>query len=326
LYSMGLKNPTGIEIAGEQSPLIKSANQANWSKVTLPFMAHGYELLMTPLQILAFYNAVANDGKYVRPRLIRGLRNHSQMEKEYKTDVIKHSVCSNETLDKVRLLLEGVVEQGTAVNLKTDRYKIAGKTGTAVIAHGDQGYLANNGKKDYRASFVGYFPADRPKYSCIVVITRPNMGVYYGNKVAGTVFREISDKVMATDIELSRETNLLAREAHHESPLPKIGPGNYSSLKIIAKKLNISTSESGRIGVFAKANDINSKLIIEDMPIKEGFVPDVRGMGIKDALPLLENSGYKVKTSGYGKISKQSVEPGSELPKGSVIYLNLDIS
>ena len=115
-------------------------------------------------------------------------------------------------------MLEGVVERGTAVNLKSDKYKIAGKTGTAVIAQGDQGYLADNGKKDYRASFVGYFPADRPKYSCIVVITRPNMGEYYGNKVAGAVFREISDKVMATDIELSRETTLMASENQEKIP------------------------------------------------------------------------------------------------------------
>ncbi|MCK5820947.1 MAG: transpeptidase family protein [Bacteroidales bacterium] len=326
LYSMGLKNPTGVEIAGEQKPLIKSADSPNWSKVTLPFMAHGYELLMTPLQILAFYNAVANDGKYVRPKLIRGLRNHSQMVKEYKTDVIRNSICSSETIEKVKSLMEGVVERGTAKNLKTDKYKIAGKTGTAVIAHGDQGYISGIGKKEYRASFVGYFPADRPKYSCIVVITRPNMGVYYGNKVAGAVFREIADKVVATDIELSRETNLLAREAHIESPLPNIGPGSYSSIKTIAKQLDISTTESGRIGDFATTNHIGNKLVIKDMLIKEGFVPDVRGMGLKDALPLLENSGYKVITSGYGKINKQSVEPGSELPKGSVIYLNLNIS
>jgi len=326
LYSMGLKNPTGIEIAGEQDPFIKSANHSSWSKVTLPFMAHGYELLMTPLQLLAFYNAVANDGKYVRPRLIRGLMSHSQMVKEYKTDVIKHSICSDETLEKVRFLLEGVVERGTAVNLKTEKYKIAGKTGTAVIAHGDQGYLADNGKKDYRASFVGYFPADRPKYSCIVVITRPNMGVYYGNRVAGTVFREIADKVMATDIELSRETNLLASEANPESPPPQIGPGTYSAIKTITKQLNISTTESGRIGVYAKVKNTESNFLLEDMKLKEGFVPDVRGMGLMDALPLLENSGYKVKTKGFGKISKQSVEPGSELSKGSVIYLNLEIT
>lgn len=326
LYSMGLKNPTGIEIAGEQDPFIKNANHPSWSKVTLPFMAHGYELLMTPLQVLAFYNAVANDGEYMRPRLIEGLRDHSQMVKIYKPDVIKHSICSAETIDKVKYLLEGVVERGTAVNLKSDKYKIAGKTGTAVIAQGDQGYLAGNGKKAYRASFVGYFPADRPKYSCIVVITRPNMGVYYGNKVAGTVFREIADKVMATDIELSRESNLMIADGGKKQELPNVSPGIYSDIKILAKQLNLPTNEDGRIGTYARVSNGDKIIQIQELKIEEGFVPDVRGMGLKDALPLLENSGYKVKTTGYGKISKQSVEPGTELPRGSVIYLNLDIS
>lgn len=326
LYSMGLKNPTGIEIAGEQDPFIKNANHSSWSKVTLPFMAHGYELLMTPLQVLAFYNAVANDGRYVRPRLIKGLKDHSQMVKVFKPEVIKHSICSDKTLKKVRLLLEGVVERGTATNLKTEKYKIAGKTGTAVIAQGDQGYLADNGKKDYRASFVGYFPADRPKYSCIVVITRPNMGVYYGNKVAGTVFREIADKVMATDIELSRETNLLALEKNENPELPEVGPGIYLDIKAISKQLNLPINEKGKIGEYARVHLSDSKIQLEEFKIQEGYVPDVRGMGLKDALHLLENAGYRVKITGHGKIRKQSAEPGTELARGSVIYINLDVS
>lgn len=326
LYSMGLKNPTGIEIEGEQEPFIKNANHSTWSKVTLPFMAHGYELLMTPLQVLTFYNAVANNGTYVRPRLIKGLKDHSQMVKEYKPEIVKSSICSNETLEKAKRLLEGVVERGTAVNLKSDNYKIAGKTGTAVIAQGDQGYLAGNGKKDYRASFVGYFPADHPKYSCIVVITRPNMGEYYGNKVAGTVFREIADKVVATDIDLSRETSLMARvdqEAKRAFPMPT--SGSFEALKTVSRKLDLPGFGLGKEGQYVKVDTNEETVRLTDLPQKEGLVPDVMGMGLKDALPLLENAGFVVKASGYGRVKQQSIEAGSEAAPGAVIYLNMEV-
>jgi len=324
IYSMGLKNPTGIEIVGEQDPYIKNPDDNNWSAVTLPFMAHGYELLMTPLQILAFYNAVANDGKYVQPQLIKGLRNHSHMVKEFKTETVKHSICSDETLEIAHQLLEGVVERGTATNLKSENYTLAGKTGTAVIARGDQGYVAADGKKDYRASFVGYFPADKPKYSCIVVITRPNMGSYYGNQVAGTVFREIADKVMATDIDLSLEQDLMAVEGGQLFyPIP--GPGDYQYIKTIADELKLPISEHGKIEAYAQVSLNDQKILIEEIAWREGTVPDVIGMGLKDALPMLENSGYLVKTKGHGKVVKQSVDPGSEVASGSTIYLNLEV-
>lgn len=324
IYSMGLKNPTGIEIVGEQDPYIKNADDKNWSAVTLPFMAHGYELLMTPMQILAFYNAVANDGRYVRPRLIKGLRNHSHMVKEFKTETVKQSICSDETLEIAHQLLEGVVTRGTATNLRSENYTLAGKTGTAVIARGDQGYIAADGKKDYRASFVGYFPADKPKYSCIVVITRPNMGSYYGNKVAGTVFREIADKVMATDIDLSLQQDLLAVEDGKQFyPIPS--PGDYRYIKTIANELKLPITEHGKIESYAQVSLDDQKILIEELPWREGTVPDVIGMGLKDALPMLENSGYLVKTKGYGKVVKQSVDPGSEIARGSTIYLNLEV-
>lgn len=320
LYSMGLKNSTGIEIEGEQAPYIK--DPAEWSQVSLPFMAHGYELLMTPLQILAFYNAVANDGKYVQPRLIKGLWNHSQMVKEFKPQMLKQSICSEETIEIAHTLLEGVVERGTATNLKSDHYQIAGKTGTAVIARGDQGYLDADGRKEYRASFVGYFPADRPKYSCIVVITRPNMGEYYGNKVAGTVFREIADKVMATDIDLSLQKDILAlTDGQQYYPVP--GPGDYEYIKTVVRELNLPADVNGRINSYAQVDLANNKIQIEELAWREGTVPDVTGMGLRDAVPLLENNGYVVKIEGQGRVISQSVDPGSEVPHGTIIYLNL---
>ncbi len=313
----------GIEIAGEQAPYIKNTDQ-DWSKVTLPFMAHGYELLMTPLQVLGFYNAVANGGKYVRPRLVKALKDHSQLVKVYKPEVLKHSICSNETLEKAQMLLEGVVEHGTASNLISSQYKIAGKTGTAVIAQGDQGYLAQNGKKEYRASFVGYFPAEDPTYSCIVVITRPNMGVYYGNRVAGAVFREIADKVFATNLPLQK--GLEFKRNQELETLPYMKSGHWASVHTLIKELNLPSLTTGRSGHYAQVHTNEDAFLIEEITLVKGVVPNVVGMGLSDALPLLENAGFKIKFSGMGRIMNQSVEPGSEMPLGTVIHIKLEHS
>ena len=323
LYAMGLKNPMGIEIAGEQPPYIKNTND-HWSQVTLGFMAHGYELLMTPLQILGFYNAVANDGKYVRPHLVKALKNHSRVIKEFKPEVIKSSICSNETLRKAKLLLEGVVEHGTAKNLISNQYRFAGKTGTAVIAQGDQGYLAKNGKKEYRASFVGYFPAEKPAYSCIVVITRPNIGIYYGNKVAGKVFREIADKVYATNLSLHEA--LEVKRNQKLKVLPPMKSGYWSSIKTLVDDLRLPIVKNGRQSIFAHVYNNQDQFVVEEMNVNKGIVPDVTGMGLVDALPLLENAGFRVQVSGYGKILSQSIDPGAEMPLGTLILLKLNIS
>jgi hypothetical protein len=182
LRKMGLDQPLGLEIKGEAQPFIQSPTDPSWSGITLPWMSIGYEVLQTPLQILAFYNAIANDGVMVKPKI----------EKEFPTVVLNNQVCSKETVDKAKLLLEGVVEHGTASNLKHANYKIAGKTGTAQIAKDGS----------YQASFVGYFPAEKPRYTCIVVVDSPSIAVFYGNLVAGPVFKEISDKVYSTHIKM----------------------------------------------------------------------------------------------------------------------------
>ncbi|MBT3750332.1 MAG: transpeptidase family protein, partial [Bacteroidetes bacterium] len=323
LYAMGLKNPMGIEISGEQDPYIKNTND-NWSKVSLGYMAHGYELLMTPLQVLGFYNAVANGGKYVRPRLVQALKDHSQVVKEFKPEVLKHSICSNETLKKARMLLEGAVEHGTATNLISDQYRFAGKTGTAVIAQGDQGYVASNGNKEYRASFVGYFPAEEPAYSCIVVITRPNMGVYYGNKVAGKVFREIADKVYATNLPLHK--GLEVTRNHKIEKLPVMKSGYWPAVEVLIDELKLPAVENGRMGAYARVFTNQDQFVIENLESSRGIVPDATGMGLVDALPLIENAGFRIKISGYGKVINQSIDPGSEMPLGTVIHLKLTVT
>ncbi|HRS44366.1 MAG TPA: penicillin-binding protein 2, partial [Tenuifilum sp.] len=183
LYELKLNEPTGIIIPGEVKPQIRFPGDKGWSGLSMPMMSIGYEIRLTPLQILTFYNAIANNGRMVKPRLVKAYLKHGQVVESFPPQVIQSSICSRSTLKKVHEVLEGVVESGTATNLKNPRYKIAGKTGTAQIAKGRKGYKSG-GRVSYQASFVGYFPAEDPKYSCIVVVNSPSNSVYYGNVVA----------------------------------------------------------------------------------------------------------------------------------------------
>jgi len=198
LCAMKLNQKLDIQIKGEGSPLLRYPEDKLWSGISLPMISHGYEVQMTPLQILTFYNAVANNGKMIKPRFVTEITRNGIILSRYNTEVIINSIASRSTIRKARKMMEGVVERGTAKNLKNSNYKIAGKTGTAQIAKGREGYGSGSGVS-YQASFAGYFPAENPLYSCIVVVNAPSNGVYYGNQVAGSVFKEISDKIYATN-------------------------------------------------------------------------------------------------------------------------------
>ena len=185
-----LDKKVDIELRGEPSPHIKSPGDKGWSALSVPWMSVGYEVLITPLQMLTFYNAVANGGVMVRPYLVSEVREYGHTIEQFHPEIIDGGICSKETIKKLQTILEGVVQNGTAKNLRDPNYEIAGKTGTAQIADKKHGY-----QKVYQSSFAGYFPADDPQYSCIVVINAPSNGVYYGSTVAGPVFKEISDKI-----------------------------------------------------------------------------------------------------------------------------------
>ena len=197
LYAMRLNKPLGLQIKGEGEPLIRYPGDKLWSGVSLPMMSYGYEVQLTPLQVLTFYNAVANDGKMMRPLFVSAVMRNGRIIRSYDPEVIINSIASRSTIRKAKKMMEGVVEHGTATNLRNPNYKIAGKTGTAQIARNKYGYRTGT-SVSYSASFVGYFPAENPLYSCIVVVNSPSNGVYFGNVVAGTVFKEISDKVYST--------------------------------------------------------------------------------------------------------------------------------
>ncbi len=319
LYSIGLNEKLDLEMDGEGEPFIKYPGSETWSGVSLPWISIGYESKLTPLQILTFYNAVANNGKMVRPHLVKSIYRHGELIKSIDPVVLNPSICSLSTIEKLHELLVGVVEHGTAQNIKNSNYKIAGKTGTAQIAKGSGGYKGGSGV-EYQASFVGYFPADRPKYSCIVVVNGPSNNVYYGNLVAGTVFKEISDRVYATSLDMMDER---VEKVPESGVLPYSKGGKKEDLLTVFKN----------IGVVIEGEDVNSdwisttalehKVDFDRKTFTKGLVPNVFGMGAKDAVNLLENLGLKVIVSGRGKVVEQSISAGSRLSSGSRIFLKL---
>jgi cell division protein FtsI (penicillin-binding protein 3) len=322
IYSFGLNKKLGLDLKGEGEPNIKYPGDKLWSGISLPMMAHGYEVSLTPIQILAFYNAVANNGKLVRPHFVKELCYHGKVVKTFGTEVIIPSICSTATIRKARKMLEGVVEHGTAMNLKDSVLKIAGKTGTAQIAKNKSGYRQEV-RISYQASFVGYFPADNPRYSCIVVVNSPSNEVYYGNLVAGPVFKEISDKVNATSFELHDE--VISGKSHLKSDIPSSKNGNWQETYESLDELGIPFEEKyDKTSSWILTQKKEDKIEISNRKITSNLVPDVTGMGAKDAVYLLENAGLRVSLKGFGKVANQSVTPGTQLEKGDLVELSLN--
>ena len=319
LKRMGLDTPSGVMIPGEPVPTLRGPGDKGWSGVSIPWMSIGYEVALTPLQTLTFYNAVANNGRMMQPQLVdRVSRNGKELEK-FDPVVLKERICSSRTLAVVHGLLRGVVDSGTAVNLRAAHFAIAGKTGTAQIAR--QGSYKQNGLS-YQASFVGYFPADAPKYSCIVVVNGPTMSGYYGNVVAGPIFKEIADKIYSNRLELQQETRL----AEAVGPVTPVSmSGHAGDMRTAFAGLGIPfdlqgeeewmTTEAGDSLVTARPRRIPSDGV--DM------VPNVLGMGLKDALYILENRGLRVRVQGNGMVRRQSLQPGSRAFHGSTIVIEL---
>ena len=318
LYAWRLNKKLDIQLKGEGDPVIRYPGDKLWSGLTLPMMSHGYEVQLTPLQILTFYNAVANDGRMMKPRFVTAILKNGSVVKSFGTDVIINSIASRSTIRKARKMMEGVVEHGTATNLNNSNYKIAGKTGTAQIARDNKGYRQGQ-SVSYQASFVGYFPAENPLYSCIVVVNSPSNGVYYGNLVAGTVFKEISDKVYATNFFREYKTE---NDKEMLVAAPEAGNGYRSDINEVLGSLDVRYRRTSHEDWVATRESGDT---IRLAPIKEvkGLVPDVRGMSLRDAIYMLENSGYRVHYSGKGKVLRQSPEHGARASEGSVVSLDM---
>jgi len=318
LYSMKLNEKLGIEIDGEGEPFIKYPGKG-WSGISLPWMSIGYEVRLTPLQILAFYNAIANDGRLIKPKFVKSVVSYGKTVKTFDTEIISPSICSRRTIKYAKEMLEEVVKSGTAKNLLNSNYMIAGKTGTARIANKKYGYYHETGFS-YQASFVGYFPADNPKYSCIVVVNSPSQQIYYGNLVAGPVFKEIADKVYATSIDLIPKDKIRIKKPV-EIPFTK--SGFTKETKKVLRNLHIPYIEDNLKSDWIYVTRTDEKLELQNRFIKNGLVPNVIGMGAKDAVFILENAGLNVEINGCGSVINQSLSPGSEYRKGDYILIKL---
>lgn len=276
---MKLNEPLGLQIKGEGKPIIPQPGAKNWYGTTLPWMAYGYGVSMTPLQTLTLYNAIANNGEMVKPLFVKEVKEWNKLIKRFDKEVINPRIASQQTIDKVKVVLENVVKRGTGSKLYSKDFSMAGKTGTAQVGYADKANLY------YASSFVGYFPADQPKYSCIVVVHKPSTSKgYYGADVSGPVFKRIAQKVY-TDVPSTNEIkNIDKRNLNQDE--------NYESYYT------------------------NSSLEMKK-------VPNLKGMPGMDALALLENLDIKVKLIGVGKVKKQSIQPGEILLKNSTIILEL---
>ncbi len=322
LYRMNLNEKTGVEILGEGNPEIKYPGDKFWSGISLPMMSIGYEVRMTPMQILTFYNAIANNGRMVKPKFVSALKYHGNLVETFPTEVINSSVASPATISNARKMLEGVVESGTAINLRNADYKIAGKTGTAQIANERYGYKMDS-RVSHQASFVGYFPADNPRYSCIVVVNSPSNNVYYGNLVAGPIFREIADKVYATSLDM-HEPLMVKRELLSDPPYSK--SGRADDLNLVFKHLGVPyVKTSGNVAEWVTTTRRDSFVELRERNVTREFVPNVVDMTLSDALYLLENHKMDVVVRGRGKINSQSVPPGTVVSSGQRIILEMSI-
>jgi len=278
LREFGLDKKIGLPIKGEGQPILPHPDDKNWSGISLPWMAYGYGVELTPLQTLTFYNAVANNGEMVKPRFIKEIRLHNEVEKMFEKEVLNKKICSQETIDKMREVMKNVVKRGTAKNIYSPNFSMAGKTGTCQTDYGRAGV-----EVQYIASFAGYFPADNPKYSCIVVIHKPNKRIgFYGSTVAAPVFQRIAQAIY-TDVPVLEEVS-------NKAPSFAVLDNNFEGYNKIEASVKI---------------------------------PNVKGMSAMDAVSVLENLGLKVVFEGDGYVKKQSIRSGDQLVKGAVIKLDV---
>ena len=314
----GLDKPIDFQLKGEGVPYFKKPGEKNWYGTTLPWMSIGYEAKLTPLHTLMLYNAVANDGKMVKPMIVQAVARGNQIEEKYETEVVRRNIASSKTISQLKILLEGVVENGTAKNVYTKDYKIAGKTGTA------QKLIGGRYTQRYYTSFAGYFPADKPKYSAIVVIDSPKGFAAYGGDVSAPVFKEIADKIYAQDLELNEKKNDKTYLVSNSGTFPMIQAGKMDELQMICNKFGISNHLSGETEEeWVKSNPVNKAIIWKANKTDSPTVPDVTGMSLRDALYVLENKGIRVVYQGKGRVRGQSINPGTPVNNAYVINLVL---
>jgi len=319
LKKMRMDTVSGVDLRGERKPVIYKPGGRFWGPTTLPWMAFGYNLSVSPLQTTVLYNAIANNGRMMKPYLVSAVKEEGILLKQFEPVVTDEAVCSQQTLQQLKACLEGVCTSGTATALfKNAAYKVAGKTGTALVADGNRGYA----DKIYQSSFAGYFPAENPQYTCVVIIkNKAHAPVYYGAAVAGPVFKEIADRLYSTYI---RQTNTALLEKKKDSSAFNFA-GNKRDIAFINTKLRLPFIDSTtRLDEWIEMNGKDAVVTLNRKAIDKNTMPQLKGMGLKDVVYLCENMGLKVNARGKGKVAEQSIPPGQMVVKGQMINIALD--
>ena len=320
LHRLRMDTLTGIDITGERKPVIHMPGSKFWSAISIPWMSFGYSIAISPLQTLVLYNAVANNGKMMKPYLLNAVKDEGTTIKEYSPSVINEKICSDNTLQQLKACLEGVCTDGTAKYLfKNSQYKVAGKTGTAKVSDGNSTYE----DKIYQSSFAGFFPADNPQYTIVVVIkNKAHATKVYGAEVAGPVFKEISDRLY---ISFVKKADSHLNQVQKDSSLFSY-IGNKNDVQQVIGNLNINLGNieargDELIDVAANGSTIKANKRVSAVP---SSMPQLKGMGLKDAIAICENIGLKVSVKGKGKVSNQSIAAGQYISKGQVINIELN--
>lgn len=329
IYDLGLATDLNLPIIGYSPAKIrmphknKRGQYDNWSATALPWMSIGYETQVPPISTLAFYNAIANNGKMMRPRFVKQIIKNGEVIADYPPEVLKKQIAKETTITQIRRILTEVVSEGLGKKAGSDKFAVAGKTGTAQMSKGALGYKA--GGVNYLLSFAGFFPADKPKYSCIVCIQKTGLPAS-GGGMSGVVFHHIAEGIMAQDLKLS------VTDARNQSSIliPSAKTGNILAADYVLNALGYN-AKNGWAGAYPFGNpiwgsvtDTNNSLVIQKRNYSNNkIVPDVHGMGARDAVYLLEQRGLKVKIIGRGKVIQQSLAPGNKIKKGEACIINL---
>ncbi len=320
-----LDKPYNIEIPGEGIPKIKKPKDKDWYGTSLPWMSIGYETLLTPLHILMLYNLVANNGTIVKPMFVERLEYNGKIITSFTPQILSQNVLKPSTIQKARELLRAVVENGTAKSLNITTFKVAGKTGTAQIAKKGR-YYTNNNDKTYLASFVGFFPFENPIYTCVITIHSPSKGIYYGGLVAGPVFKEIAEKVYATNVQSILPLNERKNQIIH---LPFISGVPTEKLNYLSNILDLPIpAVSNETTLLSSIHE--DSIQYHQHPehpmylIQKNRMPNLKGMSVCEILPVLENKGLNVVFKGQGWITDQSIPPNTPIRKGQKLILTLN--
>ena len=320
LKRMSIDQPLHLQISGEGKPNIRGPKERYFSKTTLPWMSIGYETQVPPINILTFYNAIANNGVSIRPKFVRAAVRDGEVVKEYPTEVINPKICSDKTLAQIREILRKVVGEGLAKPAGSKQFHVSGKTGTAQISQGAAGY--KTGRTNYLVSFCGYFPAEAPKYSCIVSIQKPGLPAS-GGLMAGSVFSKIAERVYAKNLRFDIRSAIDSTT----NVIPAVKAGEMNEALCVLNTLDVPVQKQFEVEnkreLWGHSQAAPSAVILQNQKVSDGIVPSVVGMGAKDAVYLLESKGLRVRLNGIGKVRNQSIAGGSRLIKGQTIALTL---